>query len=384
MGSLSTRSFKLRVLFLYICIMKTEKNQGRIPLDMREGSQFGLLTLTGEWKVDRHQARRYEAICECGGVVYRCCQEIRKSVCCSKKKHPELRKNEQRVNTYNNLKGQYVGETLHNHTVLDVVMDRKTYRFVLKCLHCGRIVERKTKKFINGEVKGCMAYTEEDKVRVYNSKLKESKATNVILKEQRKKERLIANRGMERYKDLSGQKFGKLLVIEYVGYHLDKSGLKTPKFKCKCDCGEVCEVTSSSLKAGRKLCDKELLEFKREQGREISRVRRDKSIAEGRYEQKSFRRNNQKNLQKFSKLIYNKYNGVCQKCKQIHPKLISHAHHTIPVAQNKNLAFTLSNGILLCEDCHEEFHQEYGYVDCDYMKIWDYIKPIKQKGSKSQ
>lgn len=42
-------------------------------------------------------------------------------------------------------------------------------------------------------------------------------------------------------KDLTGQKFGRLTVIEYVG----KS-----KWLCKCECGNTCKVVGADLKRG--------------------------------------------------------------------------------------------------------------------------------------
>lgn len=46
---------------------------------------------------------------------------------------------------------------------------------------------------------------------------------------------------MGKIKDLTGQKFGRLTVIEYVG---------NKKWKCKCDCGNIVEVKSKSLCSG--------------------------------------------------------------------------------------------------------------------------------------
>lgn len=47
-------------------------------------------------------------------------------------------------------------------------------------------------------------------------------------------------------KDLTGQRFGRLTVLEYAGVAKNRNA----KWKCKCDCGEVCVVSSSSLLTG--------------------------------------------------------------------------------------------------------------------------------------
>lgn len=51
---------------------------------------------------------------------------------------------------------------------------------------------------------------------------------------------------MSRVKDLSGQYFGKLTVIEMVGLNKHKRAL----WLCKCDCGNDCVVTSQELVKG--------------------------------------------------------------------------------------------------------------------------------------
>lgn len=51
---------------------------------------------------------------------------------------------------------------------------------------------------------------------------------------------------MARYEDLTGQKFGKLTVKEYVG----TDRWRVAKWKCKCDCGKEVTVISCSLKTG--------------------------------------------------------------------------------------------------------------------------------------
>lgn len=47
---------------------------------------------------------------------------------------------------------------------------------------------------------------------------------------------------MSRLNDITGKRFGKLLVLEYVGNHL---------WKCKCDCGNIAVVHSYNLRHGK-------------------------------------------------------------------------------------------------------------------------------------
>lgn len=50
-------------------------------------------------------------------------------------------------------------------------------------------------------------------------------------------------------KDIIGQKFGRLTVIEQVGYTpKNKHGSRYAKWLCKCDCGNVCEMDTGTLR----------------------------------------------------------------------------------------------------------------------------------------
>lgn len=56
---------------------------------------------------------------------------------------------------------------------------------------------------------------------------------------------------MERFIDLTGQRFGKLTVIERAEDHISKSGKTvTVAWRCKCDCGNEITVKSLNLRNG--------------------------------------------------------------------------------------------------------------------------------------
>lgn len=57
---------------------------------------------------------------------------------------------------------------------------------------------------------------------------------------------------MGKVKDLTGQKFGCLTVIEQRGFgEKNKHGCRYAKWLCKCECGNYCERTTSVLKRSR-------------------------------------------------------------------------------------------------------------------------------------
>jgi hypothetical protein len=53
-----------------------------------------------------------------------------------------------------------------------------------------------------------------------------------------------------KFKDLSGQRFGKLVVVKRVGNYISPKGAKTPTWLCQCDCGNTTIVQRTSLKSG--------------------------------------------------------------------------------------------------------------------------------------
>lgn len=55
---------------------------------------------------------------------------------------------------------------------------------------------------------------------------------------------------MSKFEDLTGQRFGMLYVIERCNDYISPSGRHTVRWKCKCDCGNIKEITACHLKSG--------------------------------------------------------------------------------------------------------------------------------------
>ena len=69
------------------------------------------------------------------------------------------------------------------------------------------------------------------------------------------KSEVISNNGKKRTEDLTGKKFGRLVVIERYGYTNGKRKLAT--WLCQCDCGEMTIRTGKALKDSQNSgCDK--------------------------------------------------------------------------------------------------------------------------------
>ena len=58
---------------------------------------------------------------------------------------------------------------------------------------------------------------------------------------------------MSRALDLSGQRFGRLTVIERVEDRIRKSGKHEICWLCQCDCGNKKIISRNSLKSGKAL-----------------------------------------------------------------------------------------------------------------------------------
>lgn len=59
-----------------------------------------------------------------------------------------------------------------------------------------------------------------------------------------------AESNMKRSGNLVGERFGKLLVLEEIGFITHTSGKRSRIYKCLCDCGNLCEVQHQYLTYG--------------------------------------------------------------------------------------------------------------------------------------
>ena len=69
--------------------------------------------------------------------------------------------------------------------------------------------------------------------------------------------------------------------------------------------------------------------------------------------------------------VYKRDNYTCQICSN---KGRLNAHHLDGYANNKELRITLSNGITLCKECHDDFHHQYGRGNNTKEQFIEFIK----------
>ncbi len=150
-------------------------------------------------------------------------------------------------------------------------------------------------------------------------------------------------------KDLTGQKFDKLTVINFS--HKDKSGRAYWLCQCSCDDDNTVTVQGYSLingattSCGCKLHRKGI--YSPKWNHKLTNEER------GKY----FRQNDQQ-YKEWANKVKKKDNFTCQKCKKKGGALRS--HHIASYSRVPQCKYLVDNGICLCKKCHEEFHKKYG------------------------
>lgn len=179
------------------------------------GKKFGTLTVlkldeekNNQLKLERKQGLRsnapvyYICQCDCGNTISLAKQKIknRKTQGCKKCNNIDFNK--------------YIGEKINKWTIIDYMKKEDNPYFLCEC-ECGTIKEVNCYNIINNKSKDCGCGRKE--------------VVSTILS-----------------RDIIGEKFGRLTVIEKVG--VNKFG-KT-LYKCKCDCGNNHIAIYSSLLNG--------------------------------------------------------------------------------------------------------------------------------------
>ena len=146
--------------------------------------------------------------------------------------------------------------------------------------------------------------------------------------------------------DLTGQRFGRLTVVELAPGRKSGAAIWT----CKCDCGNTIDVMSGSLISGNtRSCGCLVTDWD-----EKSHPGWRKNITEDEREK----------TRKYAKYfewrtaVYERDNYTCQYCGKTSCTL--NAHHIEGYANNPELRTVVDNGCTLCHEHHMDFHHQYG------------------------
>lgn len=154
-------------------------------------------------------------------------------------------------------------------------------------------------------------------------------------------------------KDLTGQKFGRLIVLQRD--FSERSNIKRAYWLCQCDCGKQKIILGKNLLNGSiRSCTCLLVETNAKRCGILSASWRhdlspeERSIAKNRLLVDGY--------DKWRKLvkIRDRCCQVCASTKELE------AHHIIPWQSNKELRTDPGNGVCLCRKCHLLFHSKYG------------------------
>ena len=70
---------------------------------------------------------------------------------------------------------------------------------------------------------------------------------------------------------------------------------------------------------------------------------------------------NKQRHRKWSDDVLRRDKYLCQDCKRYGRMVPAEvAHHIVPIAERPDLAYSLSNGVALCNKCHSKRHPEKG------------------------
>jgi hypothetical protein len=162
------------------------------------GQKFGLLTVVETYSTDKGDMCK--CICDCGNEKNALSENLRygrvKSCGCLSSKSKLKDITGQRSGKLVAIK--YTGK-IKNHSAV----------WEFKC-DCGNICEVKANAFFSGATKSCGCLRSESRI-----------------------------------KDITGQRFGRLKAIKRTGKKKNNSQV----WECKCDCGNICEVSSGALKS---------------------------------------------------------------------------------------------------------------------------------------
>ena len=157
--------------------------------------------------------------------------------------------------------------------------------------------------------------------------------------------------GCSRWNDLTGVRFGRLIVVEAT----NERRYKNIVWRCLCDCGNVSYVSAPNLINGyTKSCGCLKIDLAKSKKGPLN-PRWNKNLTD---EERERKRSYPEYIE-WRKAVYGRDNYTCQKCGDSSGGNLN-AHHIEGHANNPGLRIDLGNGVTLCKECHDNYHHLYG------------------------
>lgn len=165
------------------------------------------------------------------------------------------------------------------------------------------------------------------------------------------------------WNNLKGQRFSRLLVLEQT----DERRQGSIVWKCQCDCGVTHYARSDLLRAGDiQSCGCYAAEQSRK--RLTGKTGKESIAWQGGITAEYDRIRTSPEFKQWREQVYKRDDYTCQKCDES-PSNELNAHHILPFDLHPEYRMDVDNGITLCENCHKDFHSEYGRTYCDRVDL---------------
>jgi len=256
-----------------------------------------------------------------------------------------------------------IGLKINRLTIINIVHEiRKPTMCVLSC-ECGSIIIRPYREFKRGKPKSCGCIKKELQKNAQEKR-------NI-------KEQIRRSKQFHLPRDLSGDKYGKLTVINWCGVNIDKKNHKHSLWYCRCDCGNYVIKKTSSFKIKNISCGCVYKENRVKRALNLVRKwenKRMKAISDREYINQSLSHKNRRSNKTVRMRSFLKYGDRCLICNKINIKQEPLCiHHLRPHWSHPALRYFAINNIPLCRECHDELHKVFGTFDISPIAQWNYV-----------